>query len=258
MARIAVVTGASSGVGAEFVRQLSAGGGGPLDEIWAIARRRERIEELAKSCKVPVRAIALDLVDPASFEALETMLGEEEPQVQWLINSAGFGKFGPALEVDPAQMADMIRVNCLAVVEMCYRVLHYMLAGSRIVNLASAASFMPQPGLVAYSASKRFVLDFTRGIDYELGAAGIHACALCPKFMKTEFLDSPGDASSADHLTKIGFEDMPHAVTSALRAAVLGRSMCISSPDMRLAYLACKLLPYRAAVAAEELLFKFA
>ncbi len=254
MARIAVVTGASSGVGAEFVRQLAAGAGGPLDEIWAIARRKDRLEELAAECAVDVRPIAADLTKAESLAEISQLLEEEHPQVQWLVNSAGFGKFGDAREVSPDEMADMVRLNCLAVVEMCYRTLPHMIAGSRIVNLASVASFIPQPGLVAYSATKRFVLDFTQGIDYELGQVGIHACALCPKFMRTEFLDNPGEQSDVDHLTKIGFEDKSHAVASAIRAAVLGKSLCISSPDMRLAYVATKLLPYRLAIAAENLI----
>ena len=109
-----------------------------------------------------------------------------------LVNNAGFGTFGDFADMPARDNADMVRLLMLAPVELTYRALPYMAAGSRILNVASVAAFMPQPGLATYSASKRFVLDLSRALDAELGPVDIHVTALCPKFMRTGFLDHPG------------------------------------------------------------------
>ena len=94
MNNIAVVTGASSGVGREFVRQLDRGAGGPLDQIWIVARNADALAVIAEQTATPVRAFALDLTEQSSYECLRDALEDEAPTVQWLVNSAGFGKFG--------------------------------------------------------------------------------------------------------------------------------------------------------------------
>ena len=123
---------------------------------------------------------------------------------------------------------------------------------SRIINIASVAAFIPQPRLAAYSAAKRFMLDISRSLDVELEGVDIHVTAVCPKFMKTEFLDAPGDARSARKMTKIGFERTEEVVRQALRAARAGRGLCIPSLDMKALYAASRVLPYRAAIAVER------
>ena len=254
MKDIAIVTGATSGVGREFVRQLDAGAGGPLDEIWIIGRKIETMERICANNQVPTRYFALDLCDPASFETLSAELEREgaDTCVQWLINSAGFGKFGQLDDISRKDNADMVRLNCLAVLEMCYLALPHMASGSRIINMASVAAFLPQPYLSVYSASKRFVLDLTRSLDAELREVGIRACAVCPKFMKTGFLDEPGNSDIAGAMCAVGFEDVSACVRRAIRAALFGSNMCITSFDMRLAYIATKVLPYEACLAIER------
>lgn len=254
MKDIAIVTGATSGVGREFVRQLDAGAGGPLDEIWVVARSTDRLDRIVANGTVPTRAFALDLCDPASFDALSAALAQEGEDlcVQWLVNSAGFGKFGDLASISRASNADMVRLNCLAVLEMCYLALPYMASGSRIINMASVAAFIPQPYLSVYSATKRFVLDFTRGLDAELREVGIHATAVCPKFMDTGFLDNPGNEEVAGAMLSVGFEDVSRCVSRALRAALFGSNLCITSFDMRVAYVTTKVLPYEACIALER------
>lgn len=252
MRNVAIVTGASSGAGREFVRQLDSGAGGPLAEIWIVARRQDRLEDLAHECVTPTRVFALDLCDPASFDAIDAALGEDAAiNVQWLINSAGFGKFGDFGSIGERGNVGMVRLNCLAVVEMCYRCLLHMHSGSRIVNMASVAALVPQPQLTVYSASKRFVLDFSRALDAELGDVGIHVTAVCPKFMDTEFLSKPGNAEAVGHMTWIGFENPTHMVSTALAAAIRGRAVCIPSPDMKVVHVLTKLLPTRLVMDAE-------
>ncbi len=255
MRSIAIVTGASSGVGREFVYQLCGGGGGPLDEIWIIARSKDTLAKMAAACEKPlIRPIPLDLTLDESFCELEAMLAQEEPCVQWLVNSAGFGTFGSFGDVGSAN-ADMVRLNCLALVSMTSICLPHMQPGSRIVNMASIAGLVPQPQLATYSASKAFVLELSRMLDHELAGTGIHVTAVCPKFMRTKFLDKPGDSEAAGAMTRIGFEDVGHVVRTALRFSVLGYHVSLSCLDMQLAALAAKLLPRKTLFRIEDLLF---
>ena len=249
MTRIAIVTGASSGLGAELVRQLEAGAMGGLDEIWAVSRRAEKTGEL-------VRPFALDLTDPASFDILDTALAEKgDARVVLLANNAGFGTFGNFTDMPARDNAAMVRLLMLAPVELTYRALTYMGPGSSILNVASVAAFMPQPQLATYAAAKRFVLDLSLALDAELGDADIHVTALCPKFMRTAFLDHAGADDVAARMARItGFEDVGRVARRGLAAARAGRALCIPSPDMRALYVATKLLPYPLALAAERAL----
>lgn len=252
MARIAIVTGASSGVGREFVRQLDSGSWGALDEIWLVARRREALENVASGLRAHGRVVPLDLTSQAAYERLAELLDEEDPDVRWLVNSAGFGKLGAFHDIGEKPNADMVRLNCLGVVEACYHVLPHMGAGSRIVNLASIAGVIPQPYLSVYSATKSFVLDFSRTLDHELAPSDIRVTALCPKWMRTGFLDDPGDEESVRRLTTVGFESVEHAVRCGLRYARRGRSLCIPSWDMKAAHVICQILPASWVMYAED------
>lgn len=255
MSTIAIVTGASSGLGREFVRQLDRGAAGHLDEIWVIARRCDRLDALVRTCQTPVRPFCLDLREVESFDLLEGALNEAVgATVRLLVNCAGFGTFGDFALQGKDQATDMVELLMRAPVELTYRVLPFMRSGSRIINVSSVAAFTPQPRLAVYSAAKRFVLDFSRSLDAELADVDIHVTALCPKFMKTEFLNEPGDAKAAKMMTAIGFESADAVAEAALRASNAGRALCIPSCDMKAYYLATKLLPYPAIIHAEKLL----
>lgn len=255
MTRIAIVTGASSGLGWEFVKHIDAGQAGPVDEIWAVARRAERLDALVRTCATRVRPFCLDLTDPDSFDLLEAALTETpEANVALLVNNAGFGTFGDFALLEPGDASNMMRVLALAPVELMYRALPHMHEGSRIINIASVAAFLPQPRLAVYAAAKRFLLDVTRSLDAELAEVGIHATAVCPKFMKTGFLDAPGDADAAARMEAIGFERTDRVVAAALRAAKSGRSLCIPAPDMKTYYALTRITPYPLALKIEKLL----
>ncbi len=183
--KIAIVTGASSGMGKEFVQQLSAYV--QVDEIWAIARRESALKALKTS--VPVRPVPLDLCVGSSFAAYENLLRQEKPEVALLVNAAGFGKFGDFQEIPLEDDCLMIELNCKALVRMTRLTLPYMSAGSHILQLDSLSAFQPVPYITTYGATKAFVLSYTRAISAELKPKGIRVMAMNPGWVKTEFFN---------------------------------------------------------------------
>ena len=184
---IAIVTGASSGMGREFVLQLSQYVN--VDEIWVIARRENALRELQAEVSVPVRPIALDLCDNASFDAYQKLLEAEKPNVKLLVNAAGFGKFGDFQRVSLEDDCKMIDLNCKSLVMMTRITLPYMVAGSHILQLDSLSAFQPVPYITTYGATKAFVLSYSRSINRELKPRGIRVMAMNPGWVKTEFFN---------------------------------------------------------------------
>jgi len=185
--KIAIVTGASSGMGKEFVLQLS--GYVTVDEIWVIARRENALEALKSQCTVPVRSMVLDLCKEESYQHFAAVLAEERPDVKLLVNAAGFGKFGAYHKIPVEDELRMIDLNCKALVAMTRATLPYMAAGSHILQLDSLSAFQPVPYITTYGATKAFVLSYTRAMNRELKGTGIRMMAMNPGWVKTEFFD---------------------------------------------------------------------
>lgn len=185
--KIAIVTGASSGMGREFVLQLSQYV--QVDEIWAIARRTDALEDLKKETAVPVRPIPLDLCKEESFREFSALLEAEKPEVKLLVNAAGFGKFGAFRKVSVEDDCRMIDLNCKALVIMTRIVLPFMHAGSHVLQLDSLSAFQPVPYITTYGATKAFVLSYSRAMNEELRQSGIRMMAMNPGWVKTEFFD---------------------------------------------------------------------
>ena len=184
---IAIVTGASSGMGREFVKQL--GGFVHVDEIWAIARRQEALEALKEEVSIPVRPVMLDLCKEESYEALAALLATEMPNVKLLVNAAGFGKFGTFENIPAVDDYRMIDLNCKALVAVTRAVLPYMKAGSHVLQLDSLSAFQPVPYISTYGATKAFVLSYSRAMNRELKGRGIRMMAMNPGWVKTEFFN---------------------------------------------------------------------
>jgi len=196
--KIAIVTGASSGMGREFVLQLS--NYVQVDEIWAVARRTEALEKLKQESAVPVRPISMDLCNKESFESLQQLLNREKPDVKLLVNAAGFGKFGSYRYIDVKDECRMIQLNCTALVRMTRTVLPFMAAGSHILQLDSLSAFQPVPFLNTYAATKHFVLAYSRGLNQELKGTGIRCMAMNPGWVKTEFFDHAFQTNEASEV----------------------------------------------------------
>ena len=193
---IAIITGASSGMGREFVRQLSEYL--TVDEVWAIARRADALAELAGECPFPVRPIALDLCQDASFDTFAALLEAEKPDVKLLVNAAGFGKFGSFEKVRLVDENRMIDLNCKALVKMTRLTLPYMSAGCHILQLDSLSAFQPVPYITTYGATKAFVLSYSRAMNRELKGRGIRCMAMNPGWVKTEFFDHAFETNGSE------------------------------------------------------------
>ena len=200
---IAIITGASSGMGVEFAHQLAQKM--LYDEIWIIARRSEKLEDVANKInseikKHVVRPIAMDISGKEGVQRFkEFFLTENEIHknpdtkngngvtVGMLINNAGFGTYGPFEETSVTREMDMVDLNCTALTGLCGVVLPFLTAGSIIINTASLASFLPLGNFAVYGATKAYVLSFSMALAAELKDKGIKVCALCPGPVSTEF-----------------------------------------------------------------------
>lgn len=224
--KTAIITGASSGLGREFVRQL-ADVYPEVECYWLIARRADRLEELAETLRgKTVVCLPLDLCDPMSFVTYREKLAAEQPEVELLINNAGCGYLGRIGEVETATQTRMIDLNLRALTAITNMTVPYLHMGSAVLNVSSIASFCPNPRMTVYSATKSYVSSFTIGLSEELKPKGITATAVCPGPMNTEFLDvagiTGGHSPAFEHLP---YCDQVRVAGGALRAAKAGRTI---------------------------------
>ena len=242
--KIAIVTGASSGMGREYVRQLSEYV--QVDEIWAVARRREALEELRAEAPVPVRPIALDLLEKESFDKIRAMLEETRPEIALLVNAAGFGKFGAYHKTSIEDDCRMIDLNCKALLVMTRLCIPYMKPGSHILELDSLSAFQPVPYITTYGATKAFVLSYSRAMNRELKGKGIRVMAMNPGWVKTEFFrhafqTNDGEVQYFDRLYEAA-----DVVKTGLHDLYKTKKDCsIHGLPVKLQVLAVKLVPHR-------------
>jgi len=186
-----LVTGASSGIGAEIARQLAARGHG----VTLVARRVERLEELAQELRdghgVRTEAMACDVTDATARTELLAGIADAGLQVDVLVNNAGFGTAGDFVGLDGEREVQMVRTNVEAVVGLTHAVAGGMVERRRgaILNVASSAGFQPIPKQATYAATKAFVLSFSEALSSELGVASISVTALCPGPVRSEFVE---------------------------------------------------------------------
>ncbi len=193
MRKIALITGASAGLGAEFARQLSKRG----HRLVLAARRKDRLEALAAELG-NARAVTADLAKPGAAAELIGDIERAGESVELLVNNAGFGLHGRIAKLDPARQREMIDLNCGALFDLSRAVLPAMIerkAGA-ILNVASTAAFQPGPGMAVYFATKAFVLSLSEALHEEVKRHGIRVTALCPGPTKTEFGEVAGFAGN--------------------------------------------------------------
>lgn len=241
---IAIVTGASSGLGREFVRQLADEGS--CSEIWVIARRKERLTALAGECPVPVRILPLDLTEEQQIADFADLLAQEQPLVSVLVNAAGFGKMGDYRQVSREDVDAIIDLNCRAAVDVTLITLPYMRQGSRIIEISSTSAFQPFPGLNVYAASKAFLLRFSRALRWELLGSGIHVTAVCPYWVKdTEFISIAKESGNSKAIRHFPFASRCHSVVHwALRDSRLNLAVSTPGPICFLHRIVAKFVPH--------------
>ncbi|MEG0323444.1 MAG: SDR family NAD(P)-dependent oxidoreductase [Raoultibacter sp.] len=183
--KIALVTGASGGIGKEFVRSLLAE---PLDEIWSIARNQEKLETLKQEFGDRVVVISADLANSQGIEIVAAKLQDESPEILFLINNAGVAKMGSYEEFSLAEIENTIALNCTALAALCNLCLPRMPSGSYILNISSASAFQPLPHLNLYGATKVFERNYSRALNREVKERGIMVTAVCPSWVDTELL----------------------------------------------------------------------
>ena len=240
--RVAIITGASSGLGREFARQLDARQ--VADELWLVARNEKALTDVAGELDTPSRAVAADLTSEADIANIRATLSAEDPRVTFLVNAAGFGKFGDWQTISDAAVDSMIDLNCRGLVDMTRATLPYMERGSRIIQVASAAAFTPLPHMNVYAATKSFVLHYTRALRWELHGTGITATALCPTWVKIGFekvARTSGGGHDVGHL--LGEQTPQDVVRRALCANKAHFAVACASPQSAALRLIGKVVP---------------
>ncbi len=225
----ALVTGASSGIGADIARSLAGRGHGAV----LVARRTERLEDLAEELRtqhdVRAETLACDLADSAARERLAGQIGELGLTVEVLVNNAGFGSGGLFHELDQGRELEMVRLNVEAVVALCGELVPRMVERGRgaVLNVASTAAFQPLPRQATYSASKAFVLAFTDALHADLQGSGVTATSLCPGPVKTEFASSAGIDEAASGLPEMFWTDSADVAEEAVKGLERGRRVVV-------------------------------
>lgn len=232
MKKIAVITGASSGLGREFALQISEKYRS-IEEIWVIARRTDRLEELKKEIHgKTVRILTLDLTKENSIQFYKSLLERQNPAVRILVNAAGYGMYGHFDKLSYEENMGMIDLNCKALTAITYLTLPYMTYPSNIINVASAAAFLPQPSFAVYAATKSMVLSFSRALNRELFDAGICVTAVCPGPVDTEFFEVAEQHTDAAAYKNLFRVEAPRVVRKALLDAYYYRDISVYGTTM--------------------------
>ena len=237
--KIAVITGASSGMGREFVYALDRDE--EFDELWVIARREQRLLELKDKCRAKIRPIVLDLQQRESFTLYRELLEQEKPEIAVLVNAAGFGLFGAFMDMDMDRQLDIIDLNSRALTAMCYMSVPYMNKGSRIYNMGSMSSWQPVPYINVYGASKAYVLNFSRALGVELKDRGIKVMAVCPGWITTEFFNHAVHDDTISYFNR--YYPPEQVIEKALKDMKKGKNASVLGFPERMQVLLVKHLP---------------
>jgi short-subunit dehydrogenase len=236
MSEVALVTGASSGIGAEFAKQLSARG----YEVVLVARRAERLEELADQLPGKAHVLACDLVNEAA--SLQEKVSALGAQVDVLVNNAGCGTHGHFVDIDAAREAEVVRLNCEAVVTLSHAFLPGMVErrGGGIITVASTAGMQPLPYETVYSATKAFARTFSDALSAELRGSGVRVLAVNPGPVPTEFQEVAGyrpgfmppvpGRISAEQVARESLEAFDRGQRSIIPGSVIRWYMRINGP----------------------------
>ena len=228
--KIALVTGASSGIGWEAALEIDRRFRS-LDEIWIVGRNEEKLRILSKHLHHANRIIIMDVTNPEDMDAFEGVLNEIKPNIRMLFQSAGEGLQGRFDELPRKELTNMVRLNCEALTHITSICLPYMKAGSKIIHLASSAGFGPIPNFGVYCASKAYVLSLSKSLHSELKRRKITVTAVCPGPVNTPFFDKSERYTGRTIPFKQYFMNKPRNVAiKAICDAGIGRRVSYDTP----------------------------
>ncbi len=240
---IIIITGASSGLGQEFAFQIDTAFSN-IDEIWLIARREDRLKEIAKVMEHKTRILTMDVTDEYAMDDFEKLLEATDVKVRMLINCAGYGLMGSFDEMVLEDQLGMLTTNCEALTRITYLCLPYMHKNSRIIQLASSAAFLPQPGFAVYAASKAYVLSFSRALNEELRSKNIFVTAVCPGPVDTGFFEIAEQYGETLQLKKLVMATSEKVVEKALKDSYLRKATSIYSFPIKALKIASKMFSH--------------
>ncbi len=240
--KIAIITGASSGLGVEFseaiIRKFN-----DLDEIWIMARRKELLEQFASKHKgIKIRVLPMDIANENSYTELERLLKKENPEVEILINNAGYERSGRFDKQSTNDILAMINLNVKGMTMINYLCIPYMSLGSICIITCSISSFVPIPNQAVYSASKAYVYYLGKALREELKDKGISVLLLCPGNMDTE-MNPKNKMRQSERINKLPFLDMQVVTEKALKKAKTGSAVYTPGIFYKFYRLISKILP---------------
>ena len=239
MQKIAIITGATGGIGRAFVDAILEE---DIDEIWAVARNEKKLTKLKIEYGDKLRMLKCDLGSSKDIQRIAELLEKENPNVRILVNNAGMAKMGKYSDFSCIDISDTIDVNCKAICLLCHLVLPYMKHGSRILNISSASSFQPNPYINLYSASKVFVRSYSRSLNYELKGTGIVCTAVCPGWVDTEMLVKE---QNGKRIKFPGIVSAERVVRQAMKDSAKGKDMSVCSLYVKCEHFISKILPQK-------------
>ena len=242
--KTAVITGASSGLGAEFVK-ATVNTRKDIEKIVVIARRESRLQELKENYGDIIYPLPLDLTDEGASGKLKEVLEKESFDIRLLINNAGFGKLANFSEISTRDNALMVRLNCEALNTVTSVCLPFMREGAEIINTCSIASFAPNIRMATYSSTKAYVMSLSRALREELKPRKINVLACCPGPMDTEFLPvaniEKGISQTFDTLPRVNVAEMAE---KSLRASSRKKAVYTNKLFYKFYRLVAKILPH--------------
>lgn len=227
---VALVTGASSGIGEAFAHALAGRG----DDLVVVARNEARLEQLAESLEkehdIEVEVLTADLASPKGCDVVEARLASADPPVDLLVNNAGIGTYGRFAGLPGETESREVRLNVLAVVQLTHAALPGMIERGRggVINVSSLAGHQPTPLNATYGATKAFVTSFSHALHEEVRGTGVNVMVLCPGFTRTEFQERAGIDSAS--VPSFMWQSAEAVVAAALQAYERGRAVCIPGP----------------------------
>lgn len=237
--KIAILTGATGGLGKEFVKQIV---NEDIDEVWAIARNQEKLSELRTQYGDKVIPISIDLSQTDGIRKIQELLKIHTPRVEYLINNAGLAKMGKYDEFSLDEIDKTINVNCKAPIMLSRICIPYMGKGSKILNISSASAFQPNPYINLYAASKVFERNYSRALNVELEGTGIISVAVCPGWTDTDLLQKEMNGKKVKFP---GLVTADRVVKQAMKDAKKGRDMSVCSLYVKCQHVNVKLLPQK-------------